>query len=76
MLRSTNGKGLFNFEFHPARNLEEPEGADYFPVDSLGLKGVRGELHVILLDNDVVFGDDDDIFIKHYDVAEGVVVGG
>jgi hypothetical protein len=64
--RSTNGSGSFNFEFHPG-DREEPEGIDYFPVDTLGLKGIRGELHAILLDNDATSADD--IYVKHYDVS-------
>ena len=68
--RSTNGVGSFNFEFHPGKlDREEPEGIDYFSVDSLRVPGVRGELHTILLDNDVAPGDPDDVSIKHYDVS-------
>jgi hypothetical protein len=65
---STNGYGDFNFEYHPETpNYDEPEGIDWFPnAESSGSPGVAGELHALLLDNDVTNGDD--LLLKHYSV--------
>ncbi len=71
--RSTNGSGLFNFEFDPTEALsdEEPEGITIWDLDDGRAPGIRGQLHVILLDNDCgcacpPVGDCDDIYLKHY----------
>ncbi len=71
--KSTNGHGLFNFEFDPTKGLsdEEPEGLTVWDLDDGRAPGFRGQLHVILLDNDCgcecpPFGDCDDVFLKHY----------
>ena len=56
----------FSFEFHPGLNIgpsfQEPEGLTYWDL------GSRGQLHVVLLDNDHtdVFGANDEVFVKHY----------
>jgi hypothetical protein len=63
--RSTRGFGLFNFEFHPEFPIkEEPEGLTFWDLDDGRAPGMSGQLHVLLLDNDVP--DDDCILVKHY----------
>ncbi len=72
--RSTNGSGAFNFEFHPNwSRYEEPEGITYWDLDAPGAPvtggvtssglPVGGQLHAVLLDNDL---DADDVYLKHY----------
>jgi len=58
--------GSFFFEFHPGwSKYEEPEGITFWNLDGRQAPGVSGgQLHVILLDNDVSSGDE--IYIKHY----------
>ena len=66
--KSTNGSGLFNYEFHPGYpNCEEPEGLTFWDLDGVPGRhyGAQGQLHVILLDNDGP-GDSDDVYFKHY----------
>jgi hypothetical protein len=52
----------FSFEFHPGPNIgatgQEPEGLTYWDL------GTRGQLHVVLLDND--FFDAEEVYVKHY----------
>jgi hypothetical protein len=65
---SQNGSGSFNYEYHPGFPVgEEPEGVDWWNR-SIGASspGITGQLHVIMLDNDV---SEDDLFFKHYDVT-------
>jgi len=63
--RSTNGYGYFNYEFHPGGTIqEEPEGITIWDLDDGRALGIRGQLHVLLLDND--WPDDDDVYVKHY----------
>ena len=50
ILRSTNGTGLFNYEFD-TQNLEEPEGMTIWDLD--GGSNPLGQLHVLLFDNKV-----------------------
>lgn len=62
--RSHNGAGGFAYEFNTS-NLEEPEGLTFWDLDADGrAPGLRGQLHVVLLDNDVL--TDDDAYVKHY----------
>jgi len=62
--RSTNGYGLFNYEFHPGGvSREEPEGITIWDLDDGRAPGIRGQLHVLLLDNDP---GADDVYLKHY----------
>jgi hypothetical protein len=62
--RSTNGYGHFNYEFNPtAPDCEEPEGITIWDLDDGRAPGIRGQLHVLLLDNDL---DADDVYLKHY----------
>ena len=66
--QSTNGSGLFNFEFHDSfPNSEEPEGVTIWDLDGAGVPGIEGQLHVVLLDNDAPDGDD--VYLKHYSGA-------
>ena len=65
-LRSTNGSGSFNYEFHPGGSTdEEPEGLTYWDLDGRNAPGIQGQLHAILLDNDA---NGDDVYFKHYRV--------
>jgi hypothetical protein len=66
--RSTNGYGEFNYEFHPGwSRYEEPEGIDYWDRDYGTVSpGIRGQLHVVMLDND---SGTDDLYVKHYRVT-------
>jgi hypothetical protein len=62
---STNGYGYFNFEYNPSfLTSEEPEGITIWDLDDHNDPRVRGQLHVLVLDNDE--GDDDQIYISHY----------
>lgn len=62
----TPNSGSFFYEFHPGWDkYEEPEGLTFWDLDGRGAPGLPGgQLHVILLDNDVTSGDE--IYIKHY----------
>jgi len=67
--RSTNGYGYFNYEFHPGvhpfgASLEEPEGMTIWDLDDGRAPGIRGQLHVLLVDNDSL--DAGDVYLKHY----------
>ena len=64
--QSTISSGQFRYEFHPGGfNGQEPEGITYWDLDGKGAPGISGQLHVIMLDNDLP-GDDDDLYFKHY----------
>lgn len=66
IVRSTNGSGSFNYEFHPGGSTdEEPEGLTYWDIDRRNAPGIHGQLHAILLDNDA---NGDDVYFKHYRV--------
>jgi len=66
--RSTNGSGIFNYEFDADctppfdSECEEPEGLTIWDLDDGRAPGIRGQLHVLLLDNDIA----DDVYLKHY----------
>ena len=63
LAKSTNGHGPFNYEFHPGLpTYEEPEGITIWDLKDGRAPGVRGQLHVIMLDNDPT----DDFYFKHY----------
>ncbi|MCZ6777014.1 MAG: hypothetical protein O7D34_11220, partial [Ignavibacteria bacterium] len=60
---STNGNGYFNYEFHPGwSRYEEPEGITILDLDDRRAPGILGQLHVLLLDNEIY----DDVYLKHY----------
>jgi hypothetical protein len=70
--RSHNGPGGFAYEFNSTCSLtggyycEEAEGLTAWDLDAdPRAPNVRGQLHVMLLDNDDFF-DTDDIYVKHY----------
>ena len=66
VVRSTNGSGAFNYEFHPGGDTdEEPEGLTYWNLDGRDAPRIKGQLHAILLDNDA---NGDDVYFKHYRV--------
>lgn len=66
--KSTNGKGQFNYEFHPGAwpfgKMQEPEGLTIWDLDDGRAPGIRGQLHVLILDND--WPSADEIYFKHY----------
>ena len=62
--KSSNGSMPFNFAYAPRLESEEPEGLTIWDLDDGRAPGIRGQLHVILLDND--WPSDDDVFVKHY----------
>jgi hypothetical protein len=63
--RSRSGEMPFKYEFHPGGvDGEEPEGLTIWNLDDGRAPGVRGSLHVLLLDND--WPDADDVYLKHY----------
>jgi hypothetical protein len=66
IVRSTNGSGFFNYEFHPGGGTdEEPEGLTCWDLDGRNALGIEGQLHAILLDNDA---NGDDVYFKYYRV--------
>jgi hypothetical protein len=67
IVRSTNGAGSFNYEFHTGDD-EEPEGLTYWNLDGRKVPGIEGQLHAILLDNDT--WSSDDVYLKHYRVQD------
>lgn len=66
--RSHNGPGGFAFEFNDSSSVsEEPEGLTFWDLDADGrAPGLKGQLHVVLLDNDFL---EDDAYVKHYRLA-------
>jgi hypothetical protein len=63
----------FSFEFHPGLNAgatgQEPEGLTYWDLEAEeGVPGMRGQLHVALLDND--FPDAEEVYVKRYSFAD------
>ena len=62
---SKNGSGHFNYEFDPSLfDAEEPEGITIWDLDDGWAPNIRGQLHVLLLNND--WPDDDNVYLKHY----------
>jgi hypothetical protein len=72
--RSHNGPGGFAFEFDsecdtldPFDPCEEAEGLTFWDLDAdPRAPNVGGQLHAILLDNDI---SEDDVYVKHYRLA-------
>jgi hypothetical protein len=61
---SRSGSDVFHFNYDPGGTTqEEPEGLTIWDLEGTNSPH-RGQLHVILLDND--WPDDDDIFLLHY----------
>ena len=66
VLKSTT-KGSFKYEYHPGfPNGEEPEGITFWSLDKRNAPKIKGNLHVILLNNDVT--NKDEFWLKHYRV--------
>jgi len=72
--RSTNGTGgHFDYEFHPGLlgGCDEPEGITIWDLDERCgsdpncAPGIRGQLHAVMLDNDLA-PDDDDVTLYSY----------
>lgn len=60
-------KGRFKYEYHPGfPNGEEPEGITFWSLDNRNAPKIKGNLHVILLNNDV--SSKDEFWLKHYRV--------
>jgi hypothetical protein len=49
---------------------DEPKGIDIWDLDSEIAPGIRGQIHVIMIDN---YGREhkDDLYFKHYTTASG-----
>jgi len=71
--------GRFTYEYHPWTDpcwndcctcADEPEGIDIWDLDSGAAPGIRGQIHVIMLDN---YGSEhkDDLYFKHYTTSQG-----
>lgn len=58
---STNGYGYFNFDYATVFD-GEPEGLTVWDLDDGRAPGIRGQLHVFMLDNDFF----DDLTFYHY----------
>jgi len=64
--RSTNKSGLggFKYEYHPNwSKYEEPEGITLWDLDEEGAPNIKGQVHVIMLDNEA---STDELCFKHY----------
>jgi hypothetical protein len=63
--KSTNGSGSFDYNFEPdlSGGCDEPEGITVWDLDDGRAPGIRGQLHVFMLDNDI---DQDDATLYHY----------
>jgi hypothetical protein len=62
----TSGKRVAHIEvlYHPGWSAyEEIEGLTIWDLDMAGAPNIRGQLHLLVLDNDVL---SDDIYMKHY----------
>jgi hypothetical protein len=63
--RSTNGSGLFNYQFDPKWTVaQQPQGLTIWDLDSGIAPNVSGQFHVLMLENDLT--SPDDVYIKHY----------
>ena len=63
----SSGQGAFKYEYHPGfPNGEEPEGITYWGLDKRNAPKIKGNLHVILLNNDATGSDE--FWLKHYRV--------
>jgi hypothetical protein len=59
---STNGHGYFNYYYNPGDAHGEPEGLTVWDLDDDGAPGIRGQLHALMLDNEI----NDDVHLYHY----------
>lgn len=63
MIRSS-----FKFEYHPGwSKYEEPEGITVGDVDGKGEPNIKGQIHVIMLDNNA---GEDGVYFKHYQIIK------
>ena len=67
--KSTNGSGEFNYEFRTSAwydltiDGDEPEGLTIWDLDDGRAPGIRGQLHVLMLNNNA---GQDQVHLKHY----------
>lgn len=67
--KSTNGSGEFNYEFRTSsaydltKDGDEPEGLTIWDLDNGRAPGIRGQLHVLMLNNNA---GQDQVHLKHY----------
>jgi hypothetical protein len=62
---SENGYGSFNFQISSGfPNYQEAEGLDFVDVHDKGTRGISGQLHVIMLQNESSFPDA--VYFKHF----------
>ena len=61
-LAKSSQSGSFKYKFNTAG--QEPEGLTWWDLDNAGVPGIKGCLHVILLNNDV--RDEDNVYFKHF----------
>ena len=63
--QSNNGGGLFGYLYSSGfPEYDEPEGLTIWDLDGGQAPGIRGQLHVLLLNNDAP--DADNVSLKHY----------
>ena len=66
--RSANGEPPFSYAYNPGPvTYEEPEGVTFWDLDAdTRSPGVRGQLHVMMLDNEFDELVEDQVYVKHY----------
>jgi len=69
VVHSTNRSGPYQFEYHPGHHglfwcREEPEGITLWDLDDGRAPHIRGQLHVIMIDNAI--WDYGALFFRHY----------
>lgn len=68
-LLKSESSGPFKYEYHPgAPNIEEPEGITFWNRNDYQIPDIEGNLHVILLNNNVTSSDS--FWFKHYRVGD------
>lgn len=74
--KSINGKGPFNYEFHPYGGFflvlqpQEPEGMTIWETNSIS-NSILGQLHVIMSEQNAF---NDNVYFKHYTTSEAYPV--
>ena len=77
LVEHSSQDGIFEFEYHPynvpcgvyCECSNEPEGIDIWDLDSGIAPGISGQIHVIMIDNYGIGGDD--LYFKHYTTTPG-----
>jgi HYR domain len=66
--RSANGDPPFSYAYNPGPvTFEEPEGVTFWDLDAdTRSPGIGGQVHVVLLDNELDGFVEDDVYVKHY----------